>query len=198
MKRINGLFEKIVSIDNIELADQNARKNKGKNWGVIKHDRHREEQNEQLRQLLISGQYKTSEYTTFKIYEPKERIIYRLPYFPDRIVHHAIMNILEPIWTKLFIANSYSCIKGRGIHKCKKDVEKALRNDVENTKYCLKLDITKFYPSIDHEILKQIIRKKIKDVLLLSLLDSIIDSAEGVPIGNYLSQFFCKSVFNLF
>lgn len=192
MKRINYLFEQIVSIENIELADERARKHKTKNWGVIKHDRHRREQNEYLQQILISGQYKTSQYSTFKVYEPKERIIYRLPYFPDRVVHHAIMNILEPVWTKIFIANTYSCIKGRGIHKCKEDVEKALRNDKEGTKYCLKLDITKFYPSIDHEILKKIIRKKIKDVLLLTLLDSIIDSAEGVPIGNYLSQFFAN------
>ena len=192
MKRINNLFQQIVDIENIELADERARKHKTKNWGVIKHDRNRKQQNEQLRQLLISGQYKTSEYSTFKVYEPKERIIYRLPYFPDRVVHHAIMNILEPIWTKIFIANTYSCIKGRGIHKCKKDVEKALMSDKVNTKYCLKLDITKFYPSIDHDILKQIIRKKIKDVLLLSLLDSIIDSADGVPIGNYLSQFFAN------
>lgn len=108
------------------------------------------------------------------------------------------MNILEPVWTKIFISNTYSCIKGRGIHKCKHDVEKALRTDKKNTKYCLKLDITKFYPSIDHEILKKIIRKKIKDVLLLSLLDSIIDSAEGVPIGNYLSQFFANLYLSYF
>lgn len=67
--------------------------------------------------MLISGEYKTSNYDIFKIYEPKEREIYRLPFFPDRIVHHAFMNILEPIWVKMFIKTTYSCIKGRGIHK---------------------------------------------------------------------------------
>lgn len=137
--------------------------------------------------MLLTGTYVTSKYKTFKIYEPKERIIFSLPYYPDRIIHHAIMNILEPIWVNIFIDNTYSCIKGRGIHKLAKDLKGDLQKDRENTKYCLKLDITKFYPSIDHDILKKIIRKKIKDKLLLVLLDSIIDSAEGVPIGNYLS-----------
>lgn len=102
------------------------------------------------------------------------------------------MNIVEPIWVKQFIEHTYSCIKGRGIHKCAKDVRKALDRDIEGTRYCLKFDITKFYPSINHDILKHIIRKKIKDRRLLELLDSIIDSANGVPIGNYLSQFFAN------
>lgn len=98
------------------------------------------------------------------------------------------MNILEPIWTKIFIKNTYACIKGRGIHSLLKDLKYDISHDSDNTKYCLKLDIKKFYPQINHEILKTIIRKKIKDIKLLNLLDNIIDSAPGVPIGNYLSQ----------
>ena len=99
---------------------------------------------------------------------------------------------MESIWRKVFIKNTYSSIRGRGIHKCVKDLYKDLRNNVEETQYCLKLDIRKFYPSIDHEILYSIIQKKIKDKWLLTLLKGIIDSAEGVPIGNYLSQFFAN------
>lgn len=105
------------------------------------------------------------------------------------------MNILEPIWTAQFIPTTYSCIKGRGIHKCLKDIKRDLRRFPEATKYCLKLDITKFYPSINHKILKRIIRKKIKDKILLKVLDEIIDSVKsdiGVPIGNYLSQYFAN------
>lgn len=94
---------------------------------------------------------------------------------------------MEPIWVNTFIANTYSCIKGRGIHKLVKDMKKVLASDIEGTKYCLKLDIRKFYPSVDHDILKSIIRKKIKDKRFLVILDEIIDSTEGVPIGNYLS-----------
>ena len=192
MKKLDGLFDKICTIENIELADQRARKGKTNTYGVKRHDKNRDEENRLLLQQLKTLTYKTSEYTTFKIYEPKERIIYRLPYYPDRIVHHAIMNVLEGVWKKIFIRNTYSSIKNRGIHACVKDMKKALKEFPEETQYCLKLDIRKFYPSVNHEILKEILRKKIKDKKLLVLLDEIIDSAEGVPIGNYLSQFFAN------
>lgn len=111
-------------------------------------------------------------------------------------IQNAVMNIMEPIWVSIFIKNTYSCIKHRGIHEALQDVREALK-DTDNTTYCLKLDIRKFYPSIDHEVLKSIIRKKIKDQKLLQLLDEIIDSAEGAPIGNYLSQFFAKMYYSI-
>ena len=98
------------------------------------------------------------------------------------------MNIMEPIFVSTFTADTYSCIKGRGIHGAFRAVRHALK-DVDHTQYCLKLDIRKFYPNIDHEILKALLRKKIKDRDLLWLLDGIIDSAPGLPIGNYLSQY---------
>jgi len=191
MKRINNLYNKIISIENLNLADKKARKGKLHSYGVIHHDLNRESNIIALHELLKNETFKTSKYYIFKIYEPKEREIYRLPYFPDRILHHAIMNILEPIWMSIFTKDTYSCIKKRGIHGCMKAVKFALK-DVENTKYCLKIDIKKFYPSIDHDILKLIIRKKIKCKDTLLLLDNIIDSAPGVPIGNYLSQYFAN------
>ncbi len=191
MKRYNNLFDKIVSLDNLCLADKKARRNKQHRPEVVKFDKNRDQLLLDLQSKLINGTYRTSEYYTYKIYEPKEREIFKLPYYPDRIVHHAIMNIMEPIWVSCFIKGTYSCIKKRGIHKALKDVKEALK-DKANTEYCLKLDIRKFYPSIDHDILKQVVRKKIKDKRLLSLLDEIIDSADGVPIGNYLSQFFAN------
>ena len=191
MKRYSHLFETIISIDNLKLADKKARKGKGNNYGIMLHDKNREENIFKLHEALKSGSFHTSEYTTFKIYEPKEREIYRLPYYPDRIVHHAIMNIMEPIWTKIFTADTCSCIKGRGLKGAYERTKRYL-NDVKGTKYCLKIDIRKFYPSINHDKLKEIIRKKIKDNKLLNLLDEIIDSADGVPIGNYLSQYFAN------
>jgi len=110
---------------------------------------------------------------------------------PDRILHHAIMNILEPIWVSVFTKDTYSCIKGRGIHGAMRNVKRAIK-DRENARYCLKIDIRKFYPSIDHDVLKAIIRRKIKCKDTLALLDTIIDSTDGVPIGNYLSQYFAN------
>ena len=192
MKRVNNLYPLIYAEDNIELADKKARKCKRTQYGVRKHDQNKEIDNYALHLSLLNENYKTSEYTTYKIYEPKERIIFRLPYYPDRITHHAIMNIMEPIWTKIFTRDTYSCIKGRGIHALVKKLQSDLRKDPHGTMYCAKMDIRKFYPSINHEILKSIVKKKIKDKSLLKLLFEIINSADGVPIGNYLSQFFAN------
>ena len=160
MKRIGYLHEQIYEPFNIEIADNNARRHKKTRWGIIKHDRKRNIENEALSDNIKKLIYKTSEYSTFKVFEPKERLIFRLPYYPDRIAHHAIMNIMEPIWTKLFIAHTYSCIKNRGIHKVNFNLRNALYKYPNDTKYCLKPDIKKFYPSLDHSILKGIIRKK--------------------------------------
>ena len=99
-------------MDNLRLADERARKGKNHSYGVRVHDKHAEADLLALHEALKAGTYKTSEYSVFTIYEPKERIIYRLPYFPDRIVHHAIMNILEPVWVSVFTADTYSCKKG--------------------------------------------------------------------------------------
>lgn len=191
MKRYNNLFDKIVSLDNLYEADKKARRQKSHRPEVMLFDKNKDKLLLDLQRKLINGEYETSEYYVFKIYEPKEREIFKLPYYPDRIVHHAIMNIMEPIWVSAFVKGTYSCIRNRGIHKALKDVKFALKDEI-NTQYCLKLDIRKFYHSIDHDILKTIIRKKIKDKRLLSLLDEIIESAQGVPIGNYLSQFFAN------
>lgn len=192
MKRIGNIYHKIYSIDNIELADDKARKHKKHTYGIQKHDENRDIENLILSDDLENLTYKTSPYNTFTIYEPKERLIFRLPYYPDRIAHHAVMNIMEPIWTKIFVKGTYSCIKNRGIIKVLKDLKKDLFNYKNDTTYCLKMDIRKFYPSIDHDILYGIIQKKLKDPELLTLLKEIINSAEGVPIGNYLSQFFAN------
>lgn len=198
MKRLGNLYDKIISMDNLRLADERARKGKTHSYGVRVHDKHAEADLLALHEALKAGTYKTSEYSIFTIYEPKERIIYRLPYFPDRIVHHAIMNILDPVWVSVFTADTYSCIKGRGIQAAADKVRKAIDRDKPGCAYCLKIDIRKFYPSIDHDVLKAIVRRKIKDTRLLKLLDEIIDSAEGLPIGNYLSQYLANLVLTYF
>lgn len=172
MKRIGYLHEQVYD---------KARKNKSIRWGIVKHDRNRQNENERLSEQLRD-----------LVYEPKERLIFRLPYYPDRITHHAIMNVMEPIWTKIFIKQTYSCIKNRGIHNVAHDLKTALIEHPEETTYCLKMDVRKFYPSVNHDILCDIIKKKIKDKYLLTLLIGIIYSADGVPIGNYLSQFFAN------
>ena len=187
MKRVNSIYENIYSTENLILADINARKGKGDQYGVQMFDRNREYNLSLLQQMLIDKTYKTSAYSTFKIFEPKEREVFRLPYFPDRILHHAIMNQLEVIFLQMFTADTYSCIKKKGIHGFDRAMKRALR-DVPGTQYCLKIDVKKFYPSVDHRVLKMQLRRKFKDNSLLWLLDEVIDSAPGLPIGNYLSQ----------
>jgi RNA-directed DNA polymerase len=188
MKRVGRLYEQICSMDNLRLAASKACKGKGWQYGVRLYQQNPESNLLLLQDALISRSYKTSAYTVFTIHEPKEREIYRLPFYPDRIVHHAVMNILEPVFVSVFTADTFSCIKRRGIHAAARGVQKALR-DAPGSQYCLKLDIKKFYPSIDHEVLKGLLRRKFKDLELLWLLDEIIDSAPGLPIGNYLSQY---------
>jgi hypothetical protein len=189
MRRHNNLFSKIVDIDNLRVAYKRARQGKTNKTFVIRFAQKSESQLIEIQQSLIEGTFGTSKYHTKWVYEPKKRLIYVLPFAPDRIVQHAIMNIVEPIWDRLLINDSYACRIGKGIHlgskKCMEFVRKY--------KYCLKCDISKFYPSVDHDILFDIIQHKIKCVPTLDLLREIIYSIPGgknVPIGNYTSQWF--------
>ncbi len=197
MKRENNLFEQICSLENLQAADTIARRGKGSQWGIKVHDRNKEADLLELHQQLLDGRFKTSPYTTFKVWEPKEREVYRLPYYPDRILHHAIMNVLEPIFVATFTDDTYSCIKGKGIYAAANAVKRALR-DEPGSRYCLKLDIVKFYPSVNHVVLKQLLQRKFKDTRLLELLYGIIDSAPGLPIGNYLSQYLANFYLSYF
>ncbi len=196
MKRFGNLYDRVCDLDNLYLAYSKARKGKSKSYGVVRFEKELDNHLLSIQRELLEQTYRTSEYDIFMIHDPKERTIYRLP-FRDRIVHHAVMNILEEIWTPVFISHTYSCIKGKGIHGALIHLKHDLKNR-DSTLYCLKMDIKKFYPSIDHEVLKYIIRKRIKDKKLLSLLDEIIDSAPGIPIGNYLSQFFANLYLSYF
>ncbi len=195
MKRLGNLYERVCSVENLNDAFYHACAGGKRKRGEVKRFEADLEQNIlQLHNELLTHTYKTSPYTLFYLYEPKERLIYRLP-FRDRVVQWAIMLVMEPIWTSCLTRDSYACVRNRGIHSCLNRLFNDLQSDVPGTQYCLKLDIRKFYPSINHVILKQVLRKKIKDPDMLRLLDGIIDSVEdgkGVPIGNYLSQYFAN------
>ncbi len=175
-------------MNNICEAHRNAKKGKSHYREVKQVDANPERYFKCIYYMLKNKSFHNSRYRIFNHFDGgKMRKIYKLPYFPDRIIHHCIMQIVEPIWIKTLIPNTFACIKGRGIHRGVGKIKIALRNK-EETKYCLKCDVKKFYPSVNHDILKSILRKKIKDFDLLWLLDGIIDSAPGIPIGNYLSQ----------
>ena len=103
-------------MENLELAFILSAR--GKRWQhkVQKAEKKKDELLKNLQELLIKREFKTAPYRTKILYEPKRREAHVLPFYPDRITHHAIMNIMEPIWTKIFTRDTYSCIKGRGIH----------------------------------------------------------------------------------
>ena len=177
-------------MDNIRFAHLNARKGKAHYREVQMVNAEEERYLSKIQDMLLNKTFRNSRYTTFmKLDSTKEREIFKLPYFPDRNVHHCIVQVLEPIWMKTLIADTYSSLKGRGIHKGVKRIKSVLK-DRENTTYCLKMDVRKFYPSIDHDILKSVLQRKVKDPDVMWILDEIIDSTDGVPIGNYLSQHF--------
>lgn len=180
-------------MDNLILAHHNAKKGKGWYKEVKMVDEDPEHYLKKLQNMLINKTYQTSEYQTFIKHDSgKDREIFKLPYFPDRICQWAIMQIIEPYLLKHFTKDTYSAIPGRGIHQCLNRLSDAMNKDVPECQYCLKLDGKKFYPSINHTILKGKYRKLFKDPDLLWLIDEIIDSTPGdtgIPIGNYISQY---------
>jgi len=189
MKRKGNLYEQIYSLENLYLAEKNARKGKKYQKQIIQFSKNRDINISEIHNLLKNEEYKVSKYSVFTIFDKKEREIFVLPY-KDRIIQHAILNIIKPILDKCFISQTYSCIKNRGIHKALYKLKYYLK-DIENTKYCLFLDIKKYYPNINKYTLKQFLRRKFKDRKLLNLLDTIIDSHnQGIPIGSFLSQYF--------
>lgn len=211
MKRYSNLYAKICSMENLRKAHQHAKKGKGWYKEVRMIDENPDYYLGLLQHMLITHTYHTSEYEVFiKDDGRKQREIYKLPYFPDRICQWAVLQVIEPYIINNFTADTYSAIPKRGIHKALTKLQNSMWNDPEECKYCLKLDVRHYYQSINHEILKQKYAKMFKDPELLYLLYEIIDSITtagiedlsaiylleedidpetGIPIGNYLSQY---------
>lgn len=196
MKRIGNIYEKICDIDNIILAIKNASKGKKKRKKVAIVNENIEKYANIIQGILINKEYIPNPYETMTIREgsnKKERVIFKPEFYPDQIIHWALMQQIESILSRGLYYYNCACIKGRGISHGMKYIKKILVEDKKYTKYCLKIDIKKFYPSIDKDILKFKFTKIIKDKDTLSLINKIIDSNEiGLPIGNYTSQWFAN------
>lgn len=191
MKRYWNIYNRIYDLDNIKLAHKMARKWKWYYKEVRIVDSNIDYYCKQIQKMLKEKTYdiQPNDYThsTIKDWQ-KERELSKLKYYPHRIIQRAIMLQLEPIFMKTFCYHTCASLKGRWIHHALKLTKKY----VKQARYCLKIDIRKFYPSIDHEILKQLLAKKIKCKDTLELLYKIIDSYEWekwVPIWSYLSQY---------
>lgn len=160
--------------------------------------------------MLVNGHYRHERYQQFNIHDPKSRVIHKAE-VKDRIIHHAVFRIIYSVFDKGFIHDSYSCRINKGTHKAVNRLENFTRNvSRQYTAPCfvLKCDISKFFYSIDHEILKQLISRRIKDEKATKLIFEIINSyyhldnqtkrRKGVPLGNLTSQLFANIYMNEF
>ena len=193
MKRIGNIYEKICDIENIKTAILKASLGKRSNHRVLEVLDNIDFYAQEISELLYMEEYIPSPYIKKTILDgasQKERTIYKPRFYPDQIIHWALMNQIQPILMRGMYAYSCGSVPKRGSSYGQKYLQKVLSDDRKNTKYCLKMDVKKFYPSINNEILKQKFRRIIKDGKCLCLIDNIIDSETGLPIGNYTSQWF--------
>ena len=185
------LFQSIISWENIVAAYKDARKCKRTRMTVMAFEENREANLQRLQRELATLTYKTGEYHFFTVYEPKARDIASLP-FRDRVAQHAIYRVINPVFDKTFIYDSYACRIGKGTQKAVNRVASFMNKKGYN--WYLYGDISHFFASINPSILKVAIRRKIKEPSLLYLIDGVIDSTKkpGMPIGNLLSQLFAN------
>lgn len=192
MKRIGNLFDGIVAVENLESACLKAFRGKNSSARVIELREKLTDYVSNLHKRLIDGEVAFGKYRRFIIHEPKCREI-SAPSLEEMIVQHAVMNVCHPHFERKYIYHSYASRPGKGIHLAVKTV----LNKTSGYKWYVKLDIKKFFDSVDHNILKCMLFKMFKDIRLLQILYSIIDSYEvdkekGLPIGNLTSQYFAN------
>jgi RNA-directed DNA polymerase len=216
MKRLGDVWSGVVAFDNLWMAWRKARKGKRSRAPVQLFVLDLEKHLLRLQAELVAGTYRPGTYRQFNIYERKPRIISAAP-FRDRVVHHAVMNVLEAPLDRRFIFDSYACRVGKGTHAAVDRYQQWARR----WPYVLKLDVRRYFPSIDHNLLKEELRRYLKDCRVLELLDTIIDCSPpsgeqdlvylsgddlltpldrrtGIPIGNLTSQFFANLYLNRF
>jgi retron-type reverse transcriptase len=217
MKRYGNLWPEIIDFENLLLAARQAQRGKRFRRNVLAFNYHREQELPRLQAELDDRTYQTGSYRTFRIHDPKSRLISAAPYHEslrdgkaERVVHHALCNVIMPILERSLIADTYANRLGYGTHRALKRFTYFARS----SRYILQCDVRKYFPSIDHEILKTLLRSKLKCPDTLWLINTIIDGSneqdrvidyfpgddlltptqrrKGLPIGNLTSQFFAN------
>ncbi len=210
-RTFNDLFPRLCSWENLLEAYRKARRHKRYKPYVCDFEASREEEILKLQAELASGAYLPGPYTHFLVHEPKRRKISAAP-FRDRVVHHALVNVLEPIWEPRFVQDSFACRRGKGTHRAVRRCQGFLKR----FPYFLKCDVVKFFPNVDHAVLFDVIARKVSDARVLALIGQVLASGAGVlegeapretfpgddllelmrprglPIGNLTSQFFAN------
>lgn len=201
-KKFNDLYEEIVDFDNLLFSYKQTIKGSRKyRKDAMVFSMYDDLNLVRLWQELKSGRYRVGEYVRFKVYEPKERMV-SAPRIRDKIVQFATHNIIKDVYKNVFISDSYACLEGRGTHRAVDQVQRYLRIAEREwgDAWIVKFDVSKFFYSIDREILKKLLRKKISCPKTLWLLDMIVDSSPegevGIPLGNVTSQDFANIYLN--
>jgi retron-type reverse transcriptase len=213
----NAMYAQLTSWDNLLLAYRRASKGKRHQPVVAAFEHRLEDRLFELQAQLREQTYQPGPYTHFFIHEPKRRLISAAP-FCDRVVHHALCNVIEPIFERAFIHDSYANRVGKGTHRALQRVQTYARR----FRYALSCDLRQFFPSIDHAILRRILRRKVRDAQVRWLIDVVLASGEGalnevydmvyfpgddlfaalrprgLPIGNLTSQFWANVHLNGF
>ena len=203
------LFDELSSWENLYRAARKTRRGKRRYSAAARFELERERELLRVQEELRSRRYRPGAYRSFYVKEPKRRLISAAPY-RDRVVHHALINVIGPLFEKNFVSDSYANRVGRGTHRA---VDRA-QEFARRFKYVLQGDVVKFFPSVDHEILKRLLRSRIRDEGTRWLCEVIIDGSNaqepvvqyfpgddlftpgerrrGLPIGNMTSQFWAN------
>jgi len=217
-RRYRDLYPMIYSFENLLIAFHKARRGKRRKRDVAEFEFNLEGNLWKLHRELREGDYEPGAYNNFYVYEQKKRLISGAP-FRDRVVHHALLNVIEPLFERTFIFDSYACRVGKGQHRAVDMYTEFARKN----SYVLRCDVQRFYPSVDHEILENILAKRIKDCQVMDLIRKLLSRGKeilkneyiiswfpgddlftplerprGLPIGNLTSQFFANVYLNEF
>lgn len=211
----DDLYDTLISFENLYLAYHKAARGKRGQVGVARFEFNLEGNLFSLQDALAALTYTPRPYTSFYIYDPKHRLISAAP-FPDRVVHHALCNMIEPLFERTFIGDSYANRVGKGAHRALDRAQAWARQ----YRYVLQCDMEQFFPAIDHAVLRSILARKIADPRVLWLIDQILAGGAGVlqdeysmvyfrgddlfavnrprglPIGNLTSQFWANVYLN--
>jgi len=194
MKRIGHVLERVCDFRSLEQAAYRAFRANRDNADALRFMHGLEPELLELQRELVAGAYRTGPYHTFTIWEPKERGIAAAP-FRDRVVHHSVCAVLEPLFERRYIHDSYACRKDKGSHRALARGRLFARRN----RYFLKCDVRKYFESIDHVLLKAMLDRLFKDARFLRLIHLIVDHnaphnapGKGVPIGNLTSQHFAN------
>lgn len=191
------LWGRIISWENLLQAHYAARKGKRYRPETLRFGRNLEENITNIHNHLVWKSWRPSPWRQFWVYEPKSRLIQAPPY-ADRIVHHALVDVVEPFFEKKMVYHSYACRRDKGTHQAAARVQHDLRVATRNwgRAYVLQADISKYFPSINHDILIRVLARTIRDPDTLWLCDQIIRHSgydhRGIPVGALTSQLFAN------